>query len=39
MEMIVKNVDVMGDTIMAAQDSEGVIWVGIKWMCQGMGMS
>ncbi len=39
MEMIVKNVDVMGDTIMAAQDSAGVIWVGIKWMCQGMGMS
>lgn len=38
-EMIVKSVDVMGDTVMAAQDSDGTIWVGIKWMCQGMGMS
>lgn len=38
-DMIVKNVDVMGDTVMAAQDSDGTIWVGIKWMCQGMGMS
>lgn len=37
--MIVKNVDVMGDTIMAAKDKDGIIWVGIKWMCQGMGMS
>lgn len=38
-EMIVKSVDLMGDTVMAAQDSDGTIWVGIKWMCQGMGMS
>lgn len=38
-DMIVKSVDVMGDTVMAAQDSDGTIWVGIKWMCQGMGMS
>lgn len=38
-DMIVKSVDLMGDTVMAAQDSEGTIWVGIKWMCQGMGMS
>lgn len=38
-DMIVKSVDLMGDTVMAAQDSDGVIWVGIKWICQGMGMS
>lgn len=38
-EMTVKSVDLMGDTIMAAQDGKGVIWVGIKWMCQGMGMT
>ena len=37
--MIVKNVNVMGDSIMAAKDGDGVVWVGIKWMCQGMGMS
>lgn len=38
-DMIVKSVDLMGDTVIAAQDSEGIIWVGIKWLCQGMGMS
>lgn len=38
-DMIVKSVDLMGDAVMAAQDSEGVIWVGVKWMCKGMGMS
>lgn len=37
--LMVKPVDVLGDTIMAAQDSEGIIWVGVRWMCQGMGMS
>lgn len=38
-DMIVKSVDLMGDTVMAARDSDGIIWVGIRWMCQGMGMT
>ena len=38
-KMVVKNVDLMGDSIMAAKDNDGTIWVGIKWMCKGMGMS
>lgn len=38
-DLMVKPVDVLGDTVMAAKDSEGTIWVGIKWICQGMGMS
>lgn len=38
-DMIVKSVDLMGDTIMAAQDSEGSIWAGIRWFCQGLGFS
>jgi len=38
-EMIVKDVDLMGNTVMAAMDSGGTIWVGVKWMCRGMGMS
>lgn len=38
-DLMVKPVDVLGDTIIAAQDSEGIIWVGVRWMCQGMGMS
>ena len=31
-EMIVKDVDLMGSTVMAAMDSGGTIWVGVKWM-------
>ena len=38
-DLIVKNVDVLGDSIMAAKDKDGVIWVGVRWMCQGMGMT
>lgn len=38
-EMIVKNVDLMGDTIMAAQDHEGVIWVGVRWICNALDMT
>ena len=38
-ELVVKSVDVLGNQVMAAQDHSGVIWVGIRWMCQGMGMS
>lgn len=37
--LIVKNVDVFGDSVMAAMDKEGIIWVGIRWLCQGMGMT
>lgn len=35
----VKNVDVFGSQIMAARDTNGIIWVGVRWMCQGMGMT
>lgn len=38
-DMIVKNVNVLGNDVMAARDSNGIIWVGVKWMCQAMGMS
>lgn len=38
-DLIVKNVDVMGDSIMAAKDAEGVIWVGINYFCQGLSMN
>lgn len=38
-ELVVKSVDVLGNQVMAAKDHSGVIWVGIRWMCQGMGMS
>lgn len=37
--LIVKNVNVFGDTIVAAQDAEGDVWVGVSWMCRGIGLS
>lgn len=38
-ELVVKEVNFMGDTLMAAQDKEKNIWAGIKWICQGLGLS
>ncbi len=38
-ELTVRNVDVLGDTIIAAQDNKGQIWAGIRWFCQGLGFS
>ena len=38
-DMIVKSVDVMGDSITAAQDKDGEIWVGINAFCQGLNMN
>ena len=37
--LVIKNVDVMGDSIMAAKDNNGEIWVGIRWICDGLGMT
>lgn len=38
-DLVVKNVDLMGDTIMAAKDLDNVIWVGINSFCQGLRMN
>lgn len=38
-ELTVKQVDLFGDTIMAAQDKNGNIWAGVKWFCEGLGLS
>lgn len=38
-DMIVKSVDLMGDTIMAAQDREGNIWAGVSYFCNALGMN
>lgn len=38
-DLIVKPVDVLGDTIMAAQDREGTIWIAVRWMCDALGMT
>lgn len=37
--LIVKSVDLMGDTVMAAQDNEGTIWVAVRWMCNALDMT
>lgn len=37
--LIVKPVDVLGSSIMAAKDAEGSIWVGINSFCQGLDMN
>ena len=38
-DLVVKSVDLFGDTVMAAQDNAGNIWVGVRWICEGLGMS
>lgn len=37
--LTVKGVDLMGDTIMAAQDKNGNIWAGVSYFCKALGMS
>lgn len=38
-EMIVKNVNVMGDFITAAKDHGGNVWVGVRWVRDALGMT
>lgn len=38
-DLIVKSVDLMGDTIMAAQDNVGNIWAGVSFFCKALGMT
>lgn len=38
-DLMVKPVDVLGDTIMAAKDGEGTIWVGVSYFCNALGMN
>lgn len=37
--LLVKSVDLMGDTIMAAQDKDGQIWAGVSYFCNALGMN
>lgn len=36
-ELIVKDVEFHGDMLRAAQDPDGKVWVGVRWVCQGIG--
>lgn len=35
----VKHVDFMGADLVAAKDENGTIWAGVRWMCDGMGLT
>lgn len=37
--LIVKDVDLFGDNVIAAKDNEGNIWAGVKWFCSGLGLT
>jgi hypothetical protein len=37
--LAVKNVDFYGDNLLAAQDHNGKVWAGVKWMCEGIGLT
>lgn len=38
-ELEIKRVPFMGTDLMAARDAEGQIWAGVRWMCDGIGLS
>lgn len=38
-ELEVKRVPFMGTNLMAARDKDGAIWAGVRWMCDGIGLS
>lgn len=35
----IKKVPFMGTELVAARDEDGQIWAGIRWMCEGLGLS
>ena len=37
--LAIKDVRFNGTTLRAAQDAENIIWVGVRWVCEGMGLS
>lgn len=38
-DLVVKNVNLFGDTIVAAKDKDGQVWAGVKWLCEGLGLT
>lgn len=37
--LTVRDIEFNGATIKAAQDINNIIWVGVKWICDGIGLS
>ncbi len=38
-ELEIKRVPFMGAELMAARDTDGQIWAGVKWICNGIGLN
>lgn len=38
-ELTIKNVNLFGDTVVAAQDHDGTVWAGVRWVCDGLGLT
>lgn len=38
-DLQVKQIDFLGNTLMAAQDNDGIIWAGVRWLCDGIGLT
>lgn len=38
-DLIVKPVDVLGSSIMAAKDNDGQVWAGVNFFCKALGMN
>ena len=38
-EIEIKRIQFMGAELMAARDEKGQIWAGVKWVCNGIGLS
>lgn len=38
-DLVVKKVNFLGDMLVAAQDTDGNIWAGTRWFCNGLGLS
>lgn len=38
-ELEIKKVPFLGAELMAARDADGQIWAGVRWMCEGIGLS
>ena len=38
-DLVVKSVDLFGDSVMAAKDKDGNIWAGVSYFCKALGMS
>lgn len=36
--LAIKDVQFNGATLRAAQDAENIIWVGVRWVCEGLGL-